>query len=338
MNKDYYNILGVNKESTDKDIKKAYRNLSKKYHPDVNPDNSEAEEKFKEIADAYSVLSNKEKKQNFDMYGTPDGQPNPFGGSGMNMNDIFSTFFGGDNPLGGQRRRQPKGTDIRVNIKLSIYEIFEGTHKKIKYKRKDGCRSCNSTGGKSITCSGCGGRGMVMQVQNTPLGRIQNSVICPHCGGNGKNIVDPCKKCKGVATNTKEEMLEFDVPPGISDGEVLLVKDKGNTIKSGKNGDLLINITEVPHEIFHRNGLDIHQRIKIPYKNLVLGSPTEIETLDGKIRLNIKSGTQVGHILRVPNKGLKRGNQIGDMMIEVWLDIPKEINEEDKKLIESLNN
>tara|TARA_R110000751_G_scaffold153898_1_gene258982 strand:- start:5539 stop:6555 length:1017 start_codon:yes stop_codon:yes gene_type:complete len=337
MNKDYYNILGINKESTDKDIKKAYRTLSKKYHPDKNPDNPESEEKFKEIADAYSVLSNKEKRENFDAYGNPDGQPNPFGGSGMNMDDIFSSFFGGANPSGGQRRRQPKGSDIRVNIKLSIYEIFEGSHKKIKYKRKEGCTTCNSTGGRSTPCKSCGGKGMVMRVQNTPLGRIQNSVICPQCSGNGKNIVDPCKKCNGSATNQKEEMLEFDVPPGISDGEVLLVKDKGNATKEGKNGDLIINITEVPHEKFHRNGLDIHQRIKIVYKDLVLGGPTEIETLGGKIRLNIKSGTQVGHILRVPNKGLQRGNQVGDMMIEVWIDIPKEVNEENKKLIESLN-
>ena len=336
MNKDYYNILGVTKESTDKDIKKAYRNLSKKYHPDVNPDNSEAEEKFKEIADAYSVLSDKEKRQNFDMYGSPDGQPNPFGSAGMNMDDIFSSFFGSGNPFGGQKRRQTKGTDIRVNIKLSIHEIFEGSHKKIKYKRKDNCDTCNSTGGKSTTCGSCGGRGMIIQVQNTPLGRIQNSTICPNCGGNGKNITDPCKKCNGSATNPKEEMLEFDIPPGISDGEVLLIKGKGNASKNGINGDLLINITELPHEKFHRNGLDIHQRIKISYKDMVLGAPTEIEILNGKIRLNIKSGTQVGHILRVPSKGLKRGNNIGDMMIEVWLDIPKEVTEEEKKIINSL--
>jgi molecular chaperone DnaJ len=336
MNKNYYNILGVNKESTDKDIKKAYRTLSKKYHPDVNPDSPESEEKFKEIADAYSVLSNKEKRENFDAYGNPDGQPNPFGRS-SGMDDIFSSFFGGGNPFNGQNRKQAKGSDIRVSIKLTIGEIFEGTHKKIKYKRKVSCSTCNSTGGKSIMCGGCGGKGIVMQVHNTPLGRIQRSVICPRCGGNGNNIVDPCKNCNGQATVTKEEVLEFDVPTGISDGEVLLVKDKGNSTKGGKDGDLIINITEVPHEKFHRNGLDIHQRIKISYKDLVLGSPTEIETLGGKIRLNIKSGTQVGHILRVPNKGLKRGNQLGDMMIEVWLDIPKEITEENKKLIESLN-
>lgn len=337
MSKDYYNILGITKESTDKEIKKAYRTLSKKYHPDVNPDNSEAEEKFKEIADAYSVLSNKEKRQNYDMYGNPDGQPNPFGGGGMDMDDIFSTFFGGGNPFGGrQKRRQSKGTDIRVNIKLSIHEIFNGAHKKIKYKRKDNCNTCNATGGKSTTCSGCGGRGMVMQVQTTPLGRIQNSAICPNCRGSGKIITDPCKKCNGSATNLKEEMLEFDIPPGISDGEVLVIKDKGNSSKDGINGDLLVNITELPHEKFHRSGLDIHQRVKTTYKDLVMGAPIEVETLNGKIRLTIKAGTQVGHILRVPSKGLKRGNTIGDMMIEVWLDIPKEVTEEEKKIINTL--
>jgi molecular chaperone DnaJ len=339
ISKDYYNILGVEKESTDKEIKKSYRKLSKKYHPDVNPDKPDAEEKFKEIADAYSILSNKEKRENYDMYGNPDGQPNPFGGgSGINMDDVLSSFFGNANPFGGrqQRKRQVKGSDIRINIKLTLNDIFDGVHKNIKYKRKESCNNCRGSGGKSSRCVKCGGHGILTQIQNTPLGRMQNTVTCNSCGGNGLILVNPCKVCKGSGNSTIEEMLEFDVPKGIMDGEIMVIKGKGNFIKGGLNGDLLVNITEIPHEKFKRNGLDIHQRINLGYKDLVLGTPTEIETLNGKIRINIKSGTQVGHILRVPNKGIKRGNQNGDMLIEIWLDIPKDVKNGDKTLIEQL--
>jgi molecular chaperone DnaJ len=339
MTKDYYNILEVEKGSSDSDIKKSYRKLSKKYHPDVNPDNPDAEEKFKEIADAYSILSNKEKRQNYDMYGSPDGKPNPFGGgAGMNMDDILSSFFGNANPFGGrqQSKRQVKGSDIRINIKLTLNDVFTGVHKNIKYKRNEKCNNCNGSGGKSTKCTKCGGHGILTQIQNTPLGRMQNTVTCNLCSGSGLILVTPCKVCKGSANNTIEEMLEFDVPKGIMDGEIMAIKGKGNFTKGGINGDLLVNITEIPHEKFKRNGVDIHQRINLGYKDLVLGAPTEIETLNGKIRINIKSGTPVGHILRVPNKGIKRGNQNGDMLIEIWLDIPKDVKSEDKTLIEQL--
>ena len=337
MSKDLYHILGVEKNVDESALKKAYRNLSKKYHPDVNPDNSEAEEKFKEISHAYTILSDKEKRQNYDMYGSEEGRGNPFGGAGMNMEDIINSFFGGD-PFTGRRQQRRKGADIRVNIKLSIQDIFTGSHKKIKYKRHEGCHPCSGSGGKTNRCTSCGGRGQVNQIQTTPFGKIKNTVHCPQCRGKGKIIVDPCKKCGGKAYLPTEEILEFDIPPGIMDGETLVIQKKGNAILDGINGDLIINIIETPHDIFKRNGLDIKQRISLPYKDLVLGAPKEIETIDGKIRINIKEGTEIGHILRVPGKGLKRHNQIGDMLIEIWLDIPKNINKEEKEIINQLKN
>jgi molecular chaperone DnaJ len=335
MSKDYYNILGVTKESTDKEIKKAYRTLSKKYHPDLNPDNEEAESKFKDIAESYTVLSNKEKKNNYDTFGDPNGQPqNPFGDAGMD--DIFSQFFGGGNPFAGGGRRRVKGSDIRVNIHMSLEEMYSGVHKKIKYRRNKKCGTCNGTGGDSNKCGGCNGQGMVNQVQQTPMGRFQTTVSCPKCDGSGQVITKPCGGCTANGVMLSEEQLSFDIPKGIMDGESLRVSGKGNSIKNGVDGELFINIIEKSHDKFVRKGLDIHQRVNLPYKNLVLGSPIEVDTIDGKIRMNVKEGTQVGTMLRIPQKGFIRDNQKGDMIVEVWLDIPKEISDKEKDIIKSL--
>ena len=341
MTKDYYKVLGVDKNVDDSTLKKTYRKLSKKYHPDVNKDDPAAEEKFKEVAEAYDVLSDSQKRQNYDTYGTPDGRGgNPFGG-GFDMGDIFSSFFGEEgNPFGGrtqQRTKRFKGSDIRVNMKLSLEDVFSGIYKKIKYKRNVSCEECNSTGGDTSTCSMCRGTGQISRVANTPFGKIQNTTICPTCTGEGSVIVKPCKICNGLGVNLKEETADFEIPKGIMDGEYLVMKGKGNAIKKGNSGDLIINIVEIPHEIFKRKNNDIYRRLKLSYKDLVLGCSPELETLNGKIRIKIKEGTEVGHILRVPQKGIKRGGIKGDMMVEVWVDIPKEISKEDKIIIESLN-
>jgi len=334
MGKDYYKILGVTKESTDKEIKKAYRTLSKKYHPDKNPDNKESEDKFKEVSEAYSILSDKEKKSNYDRFGDPKGQPqNPFGG--VNMDDIFSQFgdaFGGR--FGG--RRKVKGSDIRVNIKMSLEEMFTGDHKTIKYRRNKKCGTCNGTGGDSDTCGGCNGQGVVNQIQETPMGRFQTTISCPKCGGVGKVITKPCGGCASNGVMLSEEQLSFDIPKGIMDGETLRVSGKGNSIRNGVDGELFINIIEKTHDKFRRSGLDIHQRVTLSYKDLVLGSPLEVDTIDGKIKMTIKGGTQVGSMLRVPQKGFIRDNQKGDMIVEVWLDVPKEVTEEETDKIKSL--
>jgi molecular chaperone DnaJ len=339
MTKDYYEILGVEKNSTEKEIKKAYRDKSKQYHPDLNPDNKESEEKFKEVTEAYNILSDTDKKHNYDTYGSAEGNPgNPFGAGGINVDDIFSSFFG-NGGFGKQRQRNSRphrGSDIRVNIDLPLEDVFTGSHKKIKYKRNDKCNSCNGHGGDQIKCVQCGGRGILTQLQQTPFGKIQNNVHCSDCQGEGSKTINPCKKCTGKGIFLKEETLEFDIPKGIMDGEILLIKGKGNFFKRGISGDLVVNIVESPHAIFRRNGLDIHQQIKLTYKDLVLGAPVDIETLDGKIRITVKGGTQVGHILRVPNKGLLRGNKRGDMLLEIWLDIPKKIKAEEKNIIKQL--
>ena len=336
MTKDYYEVLGVDKNVDDSSLKKAYRKLSKQYHPDVNPDDPKSEDKFKEVAEAYDVLSHKEKRQNYDMYGSATGRGNPFNEGNFNMNDIFNSFFGGGNPFSNSRQQKRRGSDIRVNIRVTIEDIFEGTNKKIKYKRKEECNNCKGSGGKHTHCTQCHGRGVVNQIHSTPMGRIQNTVHCPSCGGKGKIITNPCNSCHGQGVKPNEEILEFNIPQGIMDGEVLALRGKGNAVQDGICGDLLINIIEIPHEKFKRMGLDIHYRINLSYKDLVLGSPAEVETLDGKIRINVKKGTPVGHILRVPNKGLRRDNQQGDMLIEVWLEIPQNLSEEEKKIISQI--
>lgn len=338
MTKDYYNILGVDKSADEKTLKKAYRKLSKQYHPDVNKDNPAAEEKFKEVAEAYDVLSNPQKKQNYDRFGSADGRSgNPFGG-GFDVNDIFESFFGNDrggNPYSRSNNR--RGNDIRVNVKVTLEEVFKGIHKKIKYKRNTTCESCNGTGGDTQVCNNCGGKGMISGIQNTPFGKIRSNFACPNCGGSGEIIIKACRNCGTQGVKIKEELLEFDVPMGIMDGERLMVRGKGNAVKKGQNGDLIINIIEVPHPIFKRKNIDIHQRVNLSLKEILLGSPKEISTIDGKIRINIKAGTPIGHILRVPGKGLMRENNKGDMMVEIWVDIPKDLSDEEKNKIEELN-
>ena len=339
MSKDYYTILGVGKNDTDDTIKKAYRKLSKKFHPDINQSNPHAEDQFKEVAEAYEVLSDKEKKYNYDRYGSSDGINNhSSGNSNFNMDDIFNNFFGGNNPFNNRQNRKGinKGSNIKINIKITLEEVLVGVEKKIKYRKHDKCIRCKGTGGKSMGCNKCNGRGIMAQIQSTPFGRIQNTITCPHCRGEGSILINPCLGCEGKGSKIKEETLECVIPPGIMDGEILVIEKNGNFIKNGINGDLLINIIEVPHHQFKRNGIDIHQRLNLKYKDLVLGSPIEVETLNGKIRINIKAGTQVGHILRVPSKGLKRENHIGDMLVEIWVEIPTNIKNKEKTIIDQL--
>jgi len=330
MNKDYYQILGVDRSANESDIKKAYRKLSKEYHPDLNPNNKEAEEKFKSIAEAYSVLSDKEKKINYDRFGTADGRTNPFGG--MNMDDIFSSFYG--NMKYG---RNMKGGDIRINVKLTLEEMYNGVQKKIIYRKLSKCEPCIGRGGETISCVTCNGIGVVNNIQNTPFGKIQTTTHCPNCSGSGQIITKKCGICSGNGVSQQEIPFEFDLPRGVMDGEMLRVFGMGNSVRNGVEGDLLINIIEIPHEKFKRVGLDIHQKINLTYKDLVLGNDSvEIDTIDNKIRFKIHPGTMIGTMLRVPNKGFIRENLNGDMLLEIWLDIPTNIDEEEKEKINLL--
>ena len=329
MNKDYYQILGVDRNADESEIKKAYRKLSKEHHPDLNPNNKESEEKFKSIAEAYSVLSDKEKKINYDRFGTADGRTNPFGG--MNMDDIFSSFHANMN------KRTMKGGDIRINIKLTLEEMYHGTQKKIIYRKLSKCEPCNGKGGETIDCVTCNGIGMVNSIQNTPFGKMQTTMQCPNCSGSGTVITKKCGICLGNGVSQQEVPFEFDLPKGIMDGEMLRVYGMGNSVRNGVEGDLIINVIETPHEKFKRVGLDIHQKINLTYKDLVMGNDSvEIDTIDNKIRFKIHSGTKIGAMLRVPNKGFVRENQNGDMLMEIWLDIPTNIDEEEKDKINSL--
>lgn len=334
MSKNYYDVLGVSKSATEQDIKKAYRNMSKKYHPDINKEEG-AENKFKDIAEAYEVLSDPIKKNNYDTYGDPNGNVgyagNPFNGG---MNDIFEQFFGGG--TGRSQLRKPKGRDLRINIKVTLEEIYKGVKKTFKYNHNIKCESCDGFGGESDVCVQCNGSGNISQIIGTPFGKIRQATSCPNCAGQGKIIKKICGECGGKGSKNIEETLTVDVPQGINDGEIMVAKGGGDFVRNGLSGDLILQITELQHERFIRNGMDLHHRLKIPYETLILGGSIEVETIDGKIRMNIKEGTDIGETLRVPKKGLQKGDLKGDLLLETWLDLPKKPTKEYKDLVENL--
>ena len=335
MSKNYYDLLEVDKTADEKTIKKSYRTLSKKYHPDVNQEEG-AEDKFKEIAEAYDVLSNAEKKQNYDQFGDPKGnQGNPFG-NGANTDDIFNQFFGGNR--GRQRQRQAKGRDLRVNVRVTLEEVYSGVKKKFKYRRMKKCEPCKGEGGETTTCNQCNGSGTFRQVINTPLGQMSQENTCPSCGGGGKLIKTPCNMCGGKGSTNSEETLEVDMPQGISDGEVMVSRGSGDFIRNGIAGDLILQIIELPHESFTRSNIDLHHRLRLGYDTLVLGDSVEVVTIDGKIKITIKEGTSIGETLRVPGKGLIRDGMKGDLLIETWLDIPKKPSKEYREWVDKLKN
>ena len=225
----------------------------------------------------------------------------------------------------------------RNNIHLSLEDIFSGIHKRIRYRKSCKCNDCNSTGGETIQCNTCGGQGVLIQIQNTPFGRIQNTVPCSNCRGSGRIITKQCNSCNGNGVNIKEVEYEFDIPKGIMDGEMLRIMDMGNSIKNGIDGDLIINMVELPHDKFKRVGNDLHQTLNLSFKDLVLGNDdVQVDTLEGKIKIKIKKGTDVGSMLRIPKRGFVRNNEKGDMILEVWMDVPKNLIEEEENKIKNL--
>ena len=354
--RDYYEVLGVSKSADATEIKKAYRKLALQYHPDKNPGDKEAEEKFKEAAEAYDVLSNEEKKRRYDQFGHAGvggaGQGG-FGG-GMSMDDIFSQFgdifgsFGGFSGFGGfgggrSARRVNRGTNLRVKVKMNLQEIATGIEKKIKVKKYVACQHCNGTGakdGKSYsTCSTCKGSGQVTRVQNTILGAMQTTSTCPTCEGEGKIINEKCTFCNGEGVLMSEEVISINIPAGVGEGMQLSLSGKGNAARrGGVNGDLIVLIEEEEHPELVRDGNDLLYNVFIGYPEAVLGETVEIPTIEGKVKVKIEAGTQPGKILRLRGKGLPdvNGYGKGDLLAKVNVWIPKNLSKDEKKLVEKM--
>ena len=359
--RDYYEILGVSKSASEDEIKKAYRKMAVKYHPDKNPDNKEAEDKFKEAAEAYEVLSNSQKKAQYDRFGHAGmggAAGGGFGGAGgMNMEDIFSQFgdiFGGgdDSPFGsffnqgrGGGRRQRKGTDLRIKLKLNLEEIANGVEKKIKVKRHVACKTCAGNGSKNgtdlKTCGTCQGSGQVRQVQQTMLGQMVTSSTCPHCSGEGKTIGAKCGDCFGEGRVLEEEIIPIKIPAGVSNDMQLSMSGKGNVPpRGGVAGDLLIVIEEEAHELLHRDGNNVIYDLYVNFVDAALGTSVEVPTISGKAKITLDAGTQSGKILRLKGKGIKElnGYSIGDQLVHVNIWTPKQVSKEETELLEKLRS
>lgn len=343
--RDYYEILGVSKSASPEELKKAYRKLAIKYHPDKNPDDKTAEDKFKEAAEAYEVLSNSEKRQRYDQYGHAgvDGGAGGFGGGGMNMEDIFSHFgdiFGdmGGSPFesffgGGRRTRQAVGSNIRIKLKLTIDEITKGVEKKIKYKKK-----VVADGVSFETCSSCNGRGQVTRVQSTFLGQMQTTTSCPTCGGNGKRIKNVPPGADGMGLTTQEVTTTINIPAGVSDGMQLSLQGKGNEMPGGIAGDLIVLVEEVEHGELHRDGNNIIYNLHISFPQAALGTEVEVPTVSGRAKIKIEAGTQSGKILRLRGKGIPdiNGYKTGDQLIYVNVYTPSKLSSTEKAMMKEL--
>jgi molecular chaperone DnaJ len=347
---DFYEILGVSKSASQAEIKKGYRKMAIKYHPDKNPDDKTAEENFKKAADAYEILSDENKKARYDQYGHQafEGpQGGGFGGGGMNMDDIFSQFgdifggggggFGGFGGGGGQRQARVKGSNMRIRVKLTLEEIAKGVEKKVKVRRK-----VQAEGVSYKTCTTCNGSGQIMRVTNTILGRMQTAATCSTCSGAGEIIKSKPNGADAQGLITEEETVSINIPAGVTEGVQLKVGGKGNDApgKNSISGDLLVLIEEVQHETLKREGTNIHYDLYINYSEAVLGGNKEVDTVTGKVKIKIDAGTQSGKILRLKGKGLpsieRYGN--GDFLIHINVWTPQELSKEQRSFFEQMSD
>lgn len=364
--RDYYEVLGVSKTATDDEIKKAYRKIAIKYHPDKNPGDKEAEEKFKEAAEAYDVLHDANKRQQYDQFGfdAPGGGSGfgGFGGGGsFSMDDIFSMFgdvfgghgggFGGFEGFGGGGQRQKpqyRGADLRIKVNLTLQEIATGVTKKFKVKKYVQCQHCHGTGAEggsgSETCPTCHGSGVVTRTVRTMLGMMQTQSECPTCNGEGTILKNKCKECGGSGIVKGEEVVEIKIPAGVAEGMVVNVPGKGNAGQhNGVNGNIQVYITEEPNDTFVRDGNDVIYNLLLDFPTAVLGGTVEVPTIDGgKVKIKIEAGTQPGKTLRLRGKGLPSvqgyGNGTGDLVVNISVYIPKELSSSEKKAIESFRD
>jgi molecular chaperone DnaJ len=329
--KDYYSILGIDQNASPDEIKKSYRKLAVQYHPDKNPDNKEAEDKFKEISEAYEVLSDSNKKNEYDNAKKYGGN---MGGGFGNMEDFINRFAFGQNRM---RRPNMKGQDLRINIELTLEEIYSGVTKTIKYRRKSGCGSCSGSGGKQDNCPNCGGSGFSREINRDNFGNTHMSMThCQNCAATGKIIVDPCGTCNGEGSTMTEEVLEVNLPKGVEHGMMFSRQGFGNHIRNGIPGDLIVGIVEKPHDLFVRSGIDLTTNVELTYPELVLGTEKEVKTIDGTIKINIPKNSKPNQVLRIRQKGLKINNNIGDLMLTINLEMPKIVDNEYIELLQKL--
>ena len=349
--RDYYEVLGVDKSSSAQDIKKAYRKLAMKYHPDRNPGDNEAEEKFKEINEAYEVLSDEGKKSTYDQFGHAGmnggfGGQGGFSGQGFGgfediFGDIFGDVFGGGFGGGGRRRNGPeRGDDLRYAVNITFEEAAFGTNKDVTVSRSEECETCNGSGSKpgtsKKTCPTCNGSGEIKTAQRTPFGNIMNVRTCNTCNGEGSVVESPCGKCGGKGRIRKTKKIEVNIPAGIDDGQMIKLSGQGELgLRGGPRGDLYIVVNVAPHNLFSRDGSDVYLEMPITFVQASLGDEVEVPTLDGKVKYKIPEGTQSGTVFRLRDKGIPkiRGNGRGDQYVKIIVEIPKKLNDRQKELL-----
>ncbi len=358
MKRDYYEVLGVSKTATVEEIKKSYRKVAMQHHPDRNPGDKAAEEKFKEAAEAYEVLSDADKKAQYDRFGHNafgGGRGRSYGGGGMNMDDIFSqfgdifgedgfgSFFGGGSRRSSSRGTGTRGSNLRVKMKLNYEEIAKGASKTIKVKKYVLCSTCSGSGAKDKksvqTCNTCGGSGQVRRVQNTFLGQMQTVTTCPTCNGEGTSITNKCTSCRGEGRVYGEETVSMDIPAGVSEGMQLSITGKGNMgERGGAPGDLLVVIEEETHPYLQREGLNVAYDLHISFPDAVFGTQIDVPTIDGRAKIKIPAGTQSGKIFRLKGKGFPQvqGYEKGDQLIHVNIWTPQQVSETEKGILEKL--
>ena len=353
--RDYYEVMGIPKNASEDEIKKAYRKLAKKYHPDLNPGDKNAEEKFKELNEAYEVLSDKDKKARYDQFGHAGVDPNfgggPAGGSpftgGIDLGDIFDSFFGGFG--GGTRRQNPnaprRGSDTEAVVNVSFEEAAKGCKKTVSFSKIDSCKDCGGSGAEkgtsAKTCPQCGGSGRVSVSQRTPFGVVQTSRGCDRCGGSGKVIEHPCKTCGGTGRVRRQKTIEVNIPAGIDNDQVLNVRGQGNAGQNGgPAGDLQVYVNVRPHPIFERRGNDVWCEMPITFSQAALGAEVTVPTIDGKVSYQVREGTQPGDVFKLRGKGIPyvNGRGRGDQYVQVTVEVPRNLTQKQKDVLKEFDS